>query len=146
MKELIFHHLGYVVPSIKKFIAAQSFFPFKRSIFNFDDVNQNARISFYFLNKNSFVEIIEPLKEKTHFSNFLDKNPDGGFHHLCYESKNFENDINNIKSKGYRQVTMVSNGFESRRVVFFIPKKISSPLIEIISEPNLENRILPKLY
>src|SRR3978361_1870715 len=34
---------------------------------------------------NTKIEFIEPLGENSPISNFLERNPDGGIHHLCFE-------------------------------------------------------------
>ena len=34
---------------------------------------------------NTKIELLEPLGENSPIAKFLEKNPDGGMHHLCYE-------------------------------------------------------------
>src|SRR3979411_2436466 len=34
---------------------------------------------------NTKIELLEPLGEGSPIAKFLDRNPDGGIHHLCYE-------------------------------------------------------------
>ena len=34
---------------------------------------------------NTKIELLEPLGENSPIAKFLDKNPDGGIHHVCYE-------------------------------------------------------------
>ncbi len=34
---------------------------------------------------NTKIELLEPLGETSPIAKFLDKNPDGGIHHVCYE-------------------------------------------------------------
>ena len=145
MKDMKFHHIGYVVPSIKNFKEYQLFLASKKPILVFDDNVHNAKVEFHLLNANFFFEIIEPLKKESHFSNFFKKNIDGGLHHLCYESADLEKDTKKMKLNKYRQITKPSKGFESRENIFFIPRKLSSPLIELVSKPKAKDRILPKI-
>ena len=43
-------------------------------------------VSTVFINlPNTKIELLEPLGEDSPISKFLDKNPDGGIHHVCYE-------------------------------------------------------------
>ena len=140
-----FHHIGYVVPSIKIFKEYQLFLASKKPIFVFDDNVHDAKVEFHLLKTNIFLEIIEPLKIESHFSNFLQKNSDGGLHHLCYESTDLEKDTKKMKLNNYRQITKPSKGFESRENIFFIPRKLSSPLIELVSKPKVKDRVLPNI-
>ena len=34
---------------------------------------------------NTKIELLEPLGENSPIAKFLEKNPDGGMHHVCYE-------------------------------------------------------------
>ena len=34
---------------------------------------------------NTKIELLEPLGEDSPIAKFLEKNPDGGIHHVCYE-------------------------------------------------------------
>ena len=139
------HHIGYVVKSIIKFKKEQLLLGSSDPILVFDDFNQSARVEFYFLKTDLYLELIEPLKSNSHFTKFLQKNPYGGLHHFCYESKVIQDDIMHMKEKKYRQITQISKGFESRDIVFFMPMKITAPLIEIASDAARECRILPTI-
>ena len=45
-------------------------------------------VRFCFVNlPNSQIELIEPLGDNSPIQNFLDKNPKGGQHHICFEVK-----------------------------------------------------------
>lgn len=145
MNNFLFHHIGYVVPSINMFKEKQLLLAQSKPLLEFTDKIQGAKVQFSYLNQNCFFEIIEPLEKKSHLSNFLKKNQNGGLHHLCYESKNFTRDINVMTKKLYRQITKTSKGFENRYVAFFIPRNSTSPLIEIISEPDEKYKVLPSL-
>src|ERR1700754_3823316 len=39
----------------------------------------------FIASQNTKIEFIEPLGENSPISNFLERNPDGGIHHLCFE-------------------------------------------------------------
>ena len=40
---------------------------------------------------NTKVELLEPLNKQSPITKFLEKNPNGGMHHICYEVLNLEN-------------------------------------------------------
>ncbi len=35
--------------------------------------------------ENGKVELLEPIDEKSPIAKFLEKNPDGGMHHICFD-------------------------------------------------------------
>ena len=143
INDLRFHHLGYLVPSIEEFLDQDSILIIeKKSLLTFIDYNQKAKVVFFKVSMNRYVELVEPLGKDSHLNNFFLKNKDGGYHHLCYETTNFKHSLINFSANGYRKITNPATGFEGREIVFFIPKKRTSPLIELISECNSENKIL----
>ena len=48
---------------------------------------------------NTKVELLEPLNKSSPISKFLEKNPNGGMHHICYE-------VDNIKSASKRLLSI----------------------------------------
>ncbi len=144
-KNLKFHHLGYVVSSIDEFLKRDNFIIQGESLLDFKDYEQNARVSFYKSPINAFIELIEPINQKSHLWNYLKNFKDGGYHHLCFESKNFNKTLLDLKNTGYRKITYETTGFEFRKVTFFIPKKRLAPLIEIVSTAHVNHSILPEL-
>lgn len=142
---LKFHHLGYVVSSISKFEKKDNLLTIDKPLLDFKDYEQNARVCFYQSLINAYVEIIEPLDKNSHLWNYLNFFKDGGYHHICFETSDFKKTLSNLESNGYKLITHQTIGFESRNVVFLLPKKQIAPLIEIVSLPPKEKIILPKL-
>src|SRR3979490_1548323 len=48
------------------------------------------------------IELLEPLGEGSPIAKFLDRNPDGGIHHLCYEVDDIELARDRLQSQGVR--------------------------------------------
>ncbi|MFX5734609.1 VOC family protein, partial [Acinetobacter baumannii] len=51
---------------------------------------------------NTKIEFLEPLGPDSPIARFLDKNPDGGIHHLCYEVDDIIAARDKLKAAGAR--------------------------------------------
>src|SRR5215469_7275146 len=51
---------------------------------------------------NTKIELIEPLGEASPIAKFLERNPDGGIHHVCYEVADIAAARDQLKSRGAR--------------------------------------------
>lgn len=129
------HHLGYATSSIDT--SFEIFSPVlvsQKPVLSHTDREQNVNVEFYNLKDNLLIEFISPLNEKSPINNFLKANPNGAFHHLAYECKNYSSGLGEMKEKGFKRITAETIGFENRKIAFFLPKKnLTAPLIEIIS-------------
>jgi methylmalonyl-CoA/ethylmalonyl-CoA epimerase len=82
---------------------------------------------------NSKVELLEPLGENSPIKKFLEKNPNGGMHHICYEVKNLNYASEKLKLAGAR---ILGDGFpkigaHGNPVLFLNPSDFSGTLIEL---------------
>ena len=82
---------------------------------------------------NSKIELIHPLGEDSPIENFLQRNPKGGIHHICYEVQDLAAAIQVMKTQG---MTVLGNGEPSigahgLPVVFLHPKDFLGALIEL---------------
>jgi hypothetical protein len=75
-----FHHIGFVVSDIEKY---QKNMLCQSKILDVFDKIQNARLALYLNFDNSFIELIQPINEKSFTWNHL-KKYGNSFHHLCY--------------------------------------------------------------
>jgi methylmalonyl-CoA/ethylmalonyl-CoA epimerase len=82
---------------------------------------------------NSKVELLEPLGENSPIKKFLEKNPNGGIHHICYEVKNLISASEKLKSAGARILGDGSPkiGAHGNPVLFLNPSDFSGTLIEL---------------
>src|SRR6202049_4879940 len=53
---------------------------------------------------NAKIELLEPLGPDSPIAKFLDRNPDGGVHHICYEVGDIRTARDALKSAGARVV------------------------------------------
>ena len=61
---------------------------------------------------NTKVELLEPLTNKSPISKLLERNPNGGMHHICYEVSNLENAVKKLKSVGAKNGGMIKKLYE----------------------------------
>jgi methylmalonyl-CoA/ethylmalonyl-CoA epimerase len=82
---------------------------------------------------NTKIELLEPLGEGSPIAGFLEKNPDGGIHHICYEV----DDIIAARDQMLRAGARVLGGGEpkigahGKPVIFLHPKDFCGTLTEL---------------
>jgi methylmalonyl-CoA/ethylmalonyl-CoA epimerase len=82
---------------------------------------------------NTKIELIRPLGEKSPIQNFLDRNPDGGVHHVCYEVEDIIAARDKLKAEGKRVLGdgEPKIGAHGKPVLFLHPKDFVGTLVEI---------------
>lgn len=82
---------------------------------------------------NTMIELMEPLDENSPIRAFLEKNPAGGIHHLCYEVDDIIAARDRLKGEGARILGdgEPKIGAHGRPVLFLHPKDFNGALIEL---------------
>jgi methylmalonyl-CoA/ethylmalonyl-CoA epimerase len=82
---------------------------------------------------NSKVELLEPLGEGSPIASFLEKNPSGGMHHLCYEVDDIFAARDRLKASGARVLGdgEPKIGAHGKPVIFLHPKDFAGTLVEL---------------
>ncbi|HEX2655341.1 MAG TPA: methylmalonyl-CoA epimerase [Xanthobacteraceae bacterium] len=82
---------------------------------------------------NTKVELLEPLGENSPIAKFLERNPDGGVHHMCFEVDDIIAARDQLKSQGARVLGSDEPkiGAHGKPVLFLHPKDFCGTLIEI---------------
>jgi len=82
---------------------------------------------------NSKIELLEPLGAHSPVRGFLDKNPSGGMHHLCYEVDNIIAARDHLREAGARILGdgEPKIGAHGKPVLFLQPKDFCGTLIEL---------------
>ena len=82
---------------------------------------------------NTKIELLEPLGKNSPISAFLDKNPSGGMHHLCYEVSNILAARDHLVAQGARVLGdgNPTIGAHGKPVLFLHPKDFMGTLIEL---------------
>jgi methylmalonyl-CoA/ethylmalonyl-CoA epimerase len=82
---------------------------------------------------NTKIELLEPLGESSPINKFLDKNPDGGIHHVCYEVPDIRAARDTLKAQGARVLGdgEPKIGAHGKPVLFLHPKDFCGTLVEL---------------
>ena len=82
---------------------------------------------------NTKVELLEPLGEESPIRAFLEKNPSGGMHHICYEVADIAAARDQLKQAGLRVLGdgEPKTGAHGKPVLFLHPKDLLGTLVEL---------------
>ena len=91
-------------------------------------------VSVVFVNlPNTKIELLEPLGETSPISGFLERNPAGGIHHICYEVEDILKARDSLVSSGARVLGdgEPKIGAHGKPVLFLHPKDVCGTLVEL---------------
>jgi methylmalonyl-CoA/ethylmalonyl-CoA epimerase len=82
---------------------------------------------------NTKIELLEPLGEGSPIAAFLEKNPSGGMHHVCYEVDDILAARDRLRHEGARVLGdgEPKIGAHDKPVLFLHPKDFNGTLIEL---------------
>ncbi len=82
---------------------------------------------------NTKVELLEPLGEGSPIAAFLERNPGGGIHHMCYEVEDIVAMRDRLVARGARVLGdgVPRTGAHGKPVLFLHPKDFFGTLIEL---------------
>jgi len=82
---------------------------------------------------NAKIELLSPLGENSPIASFLERNPAGGMHHLCYEVSDIAAARDRLIAAGARILgdSKPSIGAHGKPVLFLHPKDFAGTLIEL---------------
>ncbi len=127
--------LNHVAIAVKDITAATAVY---RDTLGGDVTNAVAQpahgVTTVFVNlPNTKIELLEPLGDGSPIAKFLEKNTDGGIHHLCYEV----NDIIKARDKLVAEGARVLGdgepriGAHGKPILFLHPKDFCGTLVEL---------------
>ncbi len=128
--DLKIHHVGCVVQNIEESIAL-----YKNSL-GFKDCSeviyvssQQVNVCFVNVGNNTFMELIEPLDEKSAIAKLLKKKH--SYYHIGYLSENFTETLEKLVNKGCHIITIFnSEAFNNKQCAFLYTEEMH--MIEII--------------
>jgi methylmalonyl-CoA/ethylmalonyl-CoA epimerase len=130
------NHIGIAVPSIDE--AAKTY----REMFGASDITKTGEmpsqgVRYAFVNlQNSQIELIEPLGESSPIKRFLEKNPKGGQHHVCFEVPDIHEAKAAMVEKGATVLGEPRIGAHGTLIIFVHPKDFNGVLIELMETPK----------
>ena len=82
---------------------------------------------------NTKIELLGVLGDGSPIAKFLEKNPDGGIHHICYEVADIRAARDQLKSEGARVLGdgEPKIGAHGKPVLFLHPKDFCGTLVEL---------------
>ena len=82
---------------------------------------------------NTKVELLHPLGANSPIAKFLEKNPDGGMHHVCYDVVDIRAARDALKAQGARVLGdgEPRTGAHGKPVLFLHPKDFCGTLVEL---------------
>lgn len=135
------NHVGVATPSIE---AAKDTY---RTLYGVTDADitptrdmpeQGVRVAFVNL-PNSQIELIEPLGEASPILKFLEKNPAGAQHHVCFEVRDIYAARDAMRARGATLLGEPRVGAHGTLIIFVHPKNSNGVLIELMEEPGGPN-------
>lgn len=130
------NHVGVAVPDIRKAIA------FYRDVLGATDITEPADlppqgVTYAFVTLPSGqVELIEPYGDSSPILKFLERNPKGGQHHVCFEVDDIHLAKATMEERGMRVLNEPRIGAHGTLVVFLHPGDSGGVLIELMETPK----------
>jgi len=132
------NHVGVATPSIEASVALyRDMLGATKIGEKFSMPEQGVWVCFVDL-PNSQIELIEPYGDNSPITAFLEKNPKGGQHHVCFEVEDILVARDDMRAKG---ATVLGTG-EPRigahgvPVIFLHPKDMGGVLVELMQTPE----------
>ena len=129
------NHVGVAVPDIDAAIKMY------RDVFGCTDITEPQDlppqgVTFAFVNLPSGqVELIQPYGDKSPITKFLERNPKGGQHHICFEVDDINAACIAMAERGMRVLNEPRIGAHGTLVVFLHPGDAGGVLIELMESP-----------
>jgi methylmalonyl-CoA/ethylmalonyl-CoA epimerase len=97
-----------------------------------DQIEHGVTVVFIDL-PNTKIELLGVLGEQSPIAKFLERNPEGGIHHLCYEVEDIIASRDRLLAKGARVLgsSEPKIGAHGKPVIFLHPKDFNGVLIEL---------------
>jgi methylmalonyl-CoA/ethylmalonyl-CoA epimerase len=136
------NHVGVATPSIERSLALyKNMFGAEPHGPAFDLPAQGVRVCFVDTppstgsGQGPQIELIEPLGADSPIVKFLEKNPLGGQHHVCFEVPDIHAAKAEFEAKGARVLGEPRIGAHGTLVFFVHPKDMGGVLTEIMESP-----------
>ena len=126
------NHVALVVPKLEE--AAQAYRSKLGAIVSAPQNLPEHGVRLVFVEvANTKIELLEPLGEASTLLPFLEKHPQGGMHHLCYEVDDIEKSREELMAQGARVLGdgKTKIGAHGKPVLFLHPKDFFGTLIEL---------------
>lgn len=126
------NHVAIVVPDLEA-AAATYRETLGATVSASEDLPEHGVTTVFVELPNTKIELLHPFGEASPIQGFLDKNPSGGMHHICYEVDDILAARDTLKAAGTRILGdgEPKTGAHGKPVLFLHPKDFSGTLIEL---------------
>jgi methylmalonyl-CoA/ethylmalonyl-CoA epimerase len=126
------NHVAIAVPSLKA--AADQYRATLGAQVSAPQPEPTHGVTVVFVNlPNTKIELLEPLGAGSPIAAFLERNPAGGIHHICYEVDDIKGARDKLKAAGARVLGdgEPKIGAHGKPVLFLHPKDFNGTLVEL---------------
>lgn len=93
--------------------------------------SQKVRTAFFDIG-GTHLELLEPTSPESPIAKFLEKNPNGGFHHIAFLTDNLEAQLKHTVENGVRLIDEKGRpGAGNKQIAFLHPKSTQGMLTEL---------------
>ncbi len=126
------NHVAIAVPDLEKAIAVYRDALGANVSAATDEPDHGVTVAFVEL-ENTKIELLHPLGDNSPIQAFLDKNPSGGMHHVCYEVDDIMIARDRMQAEGARVLGDGNPkiGAHGKPVLFLHPKDFCGTLVEL---------------
>lgn len=126
------NHVAIAVPDLSA-AAAQYAGPLGAKVTEPQDLPEHGVTVVFIELPNTKVELLHPLGDNSPIAKFLENNPSGGIHHVCYEVRDIQAAIETLTAEGLRVLGdgTPKIGAHGLPVVFLHPKDMNGVLTEL---------------
>ncbi len=126
-------HIGIAVKNIdeaeKRFAYLLGVEPYKREI-----VESEGVLTSFFKVGESKIELLSAIRPDSPIQKFIDKKGEG-MHHIAFEVNHIEQEIKNLKNKGFVFINeSPKKGADQKKIAFIHPKSTGGILVEICQD------------
>ena len=124
------NHVAIAVPNLK---AAAAFYrdALGAIVSSPIDLADHGVTSVFVELSNTKLELLTPYGENSPITKYLEKNPTGGLHHLCFEVSNIQTSKETLQTAGVRILKVPQPGAHGQPVLFLHPKDTFGCLLEL---------------
>lgn len=129
------HHIGYLVKHFDEAFSVFSDLGFRPD--GSVTLDESRRIQIQFMSKDGVViELVSPVSKDSAVGSLL-KKIGASPYHICYESDDFQKDMESLEQKGWLRITepAPAPAIDENNVVFLFNPEIG--LIEIVEKKNI---------
>jgi len=95
------------------------------------DIPEHGVTTVFVTLNNTKIELLHPLGENSPIRKWMEKNVNGGLHHICLEVDDIHKAVEQMKKFDVRTLDKVKPGAHGLPVIFLHPKDMGQVLIEL---------------